>query len=156
MKARSLILILLVAAGCSRQTGSPTPVKVGAYDYVHRLQIGLQTLNAAIANTPAERQQGLSGRKTMAADEGMLFEFGSPQTPGFWMKDMNFNLDLIWINQNKIIGITPDVPAPELGTPDNRLKNYYPPAPIDEVLEVNAGWDASNKIKTGDIVRLEN
>ncbi len=105
-------------------------------------------------------EQGLSGKTKMADNEGMLFDFGNKEgTPGFWMKDMKFNLDFIWIDQNKIVGITANVPAPVddngLKIRDNDLPTYYPPSVVNQVLEVNSGWTEKNKIKTGDEVRLK-
>jgi uncharacterized membrane protein (UPF0127 family) len=87
----------------------------------------------------------------------MLFDFGdnAEVRPGFWMPDMNFNLDFIWIDQNQVVGITPNVPKPS--SPDaatSTLPIYYPPSPVNWVVEVNAGWAEANKIKTGDEVKL--
>ena len=109
-----IFIVSFLCVGCNRQTNSPAvaaPITpVGNYD--RQLQINSQTLNVEIAGTPAEQQQGLSGRKAMADNQGMLFAFGSLQTPAFWMKDMDFNLDFIWIAGGKVIGITSDVLAP--------------------------------------------
>jgi uncharacterized membrane protein (UPF0127 family) len=88
----------------------------------------------------------------------MLFDFGSETEamPRFWMKDMRFDLDIVWIKDNKIIGIAKNIPKPAAGTADEKLPTYSPPSPIDQVLEVNAGWTDKYKIKTGDEVRYEN
>jgi uncharacterized membrane protein (UPF0127 family) len=105
----------------------------------------------------------------------MLFDFGKvASSPGFWMPDMKFNLDFIWIEQNpstgsgQIVGITPNVPAPignwklsrEAGSGSaGKIENlpiYYPPSPVNWVVEVNSGWCQKYKIKTGDEVRLIN
>jgi hypothetical protein len=150
----SIFILTFIAAGCNRQTNSPAAVAptAPAENYNHQLQIGAQTLNVEIANTPAERQQGLSDRKSMAQNQGMLFNFGSPVTPAFWMKDMNFNLDFIWIAGGKVVGIASDVPAPQ--SPADKLQLYYPPSAVDEVLEVNAGWAKKNNITAGDEVKF--
>ncbi len=115
-----------------------------------------------IADTPRTEAQGLSDRASMENSQGMLFDFGSDAAvdPAFWMPDMKFNLDMIWIYKNKVIGITANVPAPScqlsaVGCQKN-LPLYYPPSPVNWVVEVNAGWTAENKIKTGDEVRLIN
>ena len=101
-------------------------------------------------------QEGLSGRPGLTNDQGMLFDFGSLQNPSFWMKDMKFNLDFVWIANGKIIYITKNVSAPPAGTSDGQLKLYNSPSPVDWVLEVSAGWADGNKIKIGDEVRLGN
>ena len=102
-------------------------------------------------------QLGLSDRLSMAEDQGMLFDFGTPQMPEFWMNDMNFPLDFLWINSGKIIGVTADAPAaprnPDGSFNDSNLPLYPPPSPVDEVIEVNAGWAQKNSIAVGDAVR---
>lgn len=163
LKLFSLIIIVsFSAAGCNQKTQSPPPPVNQIYDYSHRLQIGAQTLNVEIANTPAAQQQGLSGRKFMADNQGMLFEFsaeggsasggGNGVKPAFWMKDMNFDLDFIWIADDKVVGITSDINHPNaLADP---LPTYSPPQPVNWVLEVNAGWAKKNNIAVGDVVKL--
>ena len=107
-----------------------------------------------IVNTRQTMQTGLSGRSFMKENQGMLFDFGSQkQTPAFWMKDMKFNLDLIWISDDKIIGITSNVPAP---INNKNLPTYFPPSPVNQVLEVSAGWVGRNKIQIGDKIKLSN
>lgn len=106
-------------------------------------------------------ETGLSGRQTLGKNEGMLFDFKTPKNDlFFWMKDMLFDIDIIWIADKKIIGITPNIPSPEkdkgLEIKDLRLPAYSPPSDVDQVLEVNAGWSEKNKIKIGDEVKLVN
>ncbi|MDR3642086.1 MAG: DUF192 domain-containing protein [Candidatus Doudnabacteria bacterium] len=156
LKLLALIFFTAVlAAGCNQQILSSAPVSAQPYSYSHRLQIGSQNLNVEIANTPAEQQQGLSDRISMATGQGMLFDFGSAQMTGFWMKDMKFNLDFIWIADGKVTGVTPDVPAPAIcnlsvESCNSRLPVYYPPSPVNWVVEVNAGWAKKNNITAGD------
>ena len=100
-----------------------------------------------IADEPQEQAQGLSGKKFMAEDRGMLFIFPQSLMPSFWMKDMNFSLDLIWIDASGIIiGIEKNV------RPDTYPRTLSPPSPIKYVLEVNAGWSDRNNIQSGDVV----
>ena len=102
-------------------------------------------INIEIADNPKEQSQGLSGREYLAPDSGMLFVFPQLITPSFWMKDMKFSLDLIWIDENgKIIEITKNV------SPATYPESFSPPSPIKYVLEVNAGWTDENNIKIGD------
>ena len=164
----AIFFVTFVASGCNYKTNSPTLVPVYEPDYAHQLQIGSQTLNVEIADTAAKQKLGLSYRKFIDQDKGMLFDFEKEQQTAFWMKDMNFNLDFIWINKNKIIGITPDVPAPVkynlsdealaksegLRIKDSGLLLYSPPSPVNWVLEVNAGWTKKNNISVGDDVKL--
>ncbi len=98
-----------------------------------------------VADEPHEQTRGLSGREYMAEDEGMIFIFQESIIPPFWMKDMKFGLDIIWIDsENTIIGIEKNV------SPDTFPKTFSPPLPVKYVLEVSAGWSDKNKIKIGD------
>src|SRR3989344_8005153 len=56
-----------------------------------------------VADTVAKQIQGLSGRASMKNNEGMLFVFKEEAIQSFWMKDMQFSLDILWIDENKII-----------------------------------------------------
>lgn len=108
-----------------------------------------------IAKTPSEKQKGLSGRTSLAQDEGMLFVWDAPTTPGFWMKDMNFAIDIIWIREGKVIAITGNA-QPEPAKPHSELTLYYPPEPVTHVLEVNARFVDEHGIVVGDSVDFSN
>ncbi len=102
-----------------------------------------------IADEPHEQTQGLSDREYMAANEGMIFIFQESFAPAFWMKDMKFGLDIIWIDaKNTIIGIEKNV------LPETFPTTFSPPLPVKYVLEVNAGWSNKNKIGLGDKLKL--
>jgi len=100
-----------------------------------------------VADTIKETALGLSGRENLLEDTGMLFIFKSPQNYPFWMKDMNFPIDIMWIGEDfEIVYIKEDAKPesfPEIFTPD--IEALY-------VLEVNAGVVADKNIKIGDKV----
>jgi uncharacterized membrane protein (UPF0127 family) len=100
------------------------------------LTIGDTTLLVEIADDIQERSQGLSGRTSLQPNTGMLFLFEEPVLASFWMKDMNFALDFLWIADGVVVDVTENVPPPE----DGNLPTYRPNQPVDMVLEVNAGW----------------
>lgn len=91
-------------------------------------------LTAEVVNTKSARALGLSGRTKMADNEGMLFIFDAPGKYGFWMKDMTFPLDIIWINQNGVV-----VAIERELTPETYPKTYINGADASYVLEINAG-----------------
>lgn len=102
-----------------------------------------------IADEPHEQTQGLSDREYMAEDEGMIFILRQSFIPAFWMKDMKFGLDIIWIDSDKtIIGIEKNV------LPETFPKTFSPPSPVKYVLEVNAGWSDRNQINPGDKLKF--
>jgi uncharacterized protein len=118
------------------------------------LIINQKTISVEIANTEATRSLGLSGRKSLMPDEGMLFIWEYEVYPIFWMKDMHFPLDVIWINNNKVIAVIENM-QPEPGKKDNELTLYPETKAVTMALEVNAGYVQKNNIEVGDSVTLE-
>jgi uncharacterized protein len=114
------------------------------------LTIGKASLMVEIRDTIEERGLGLSYRKSMAQDEGMLFVFDEAQPVTFWMKGMHFDLDMIWIREGVVVDISEEVPAP---TEENPVaKTVAPKEEVDAVLEVNSGFVARHGIVIGDEV----
>ncbi|MEI6400481.1 MAG: DUF192 domain-containing protein, partial [bacterium] len=100
----------------------------------HTVTINDTVFTVAIANTPALREQGLSNTTPLKQKQGMLFVFDKPDIHGFWMKDMSYPLDFIWINENKqIVSISENV------YPESYPAVFYPNTAILYVLEVPAG-----------------
>ena len=98
-------------------------------------------LYVEIAATDEKRALGLSNRQSIKKNEAMLFVFGKKIIPSFWMNEMKFALDFIWIADNTVIGATENISPPAADEP---LETYKPPAPVNYVLEVNAGWVEEN------------
>lgn len=114
------------------------------------IKIKNTVLTAEIADTPALMQQGLSGRESLAYDKSMLFIFETPSKPGFWMKDMYFALDIIWIGEDqRVREITKNI------MPGSYPQILSPSQPVLYVLEANAGWSEKNNIQIGDMVEFE-
>jgi len=91
-----------------------------------------QELNLEIMREPQERSRGLSGKELLAENAGMLFIFEPSGAPGFWMKDMKFSIDIIWIGSDKqILDITKSV------APETYPEVFKPKSQIQYVLEVN-------------------
>jgi uncharacterized membrane protein (UPF0127 family) len=107
-----------------------------------------QTFSVTVANTEEERQQGLSGTQSLPLTEGKLFLFDSPDTYAFWMKGMKFPLDIIFINDSKIVSIAQNLPP---ATTDNP-PTYQPTGPSNAALEINAGLAKKYNFKPGDKV----
>jgi hypothetical protein len=134
----------------SRTDVSITNVPLGA----DQLSIDSAKFNIEVASTSMEQTRGLSYRASLGENDGMLFIFNTGSVQTFWMKDMNFPLDMIWISGNIVDGFAQNVPTPASGTPLWSLPIYASPANIDKVLEVNAGTVAKYNIKVGDSVTI--
>ena len=121
--------------------------------YEGEVYIRNQKFKVDVADTPSERQKGLSGRESLSSGEGLLFTFQRSSVQRFWMKDMLISIDIIWINGDRVIGITENL-EPEPGVSVMRLKTYPSPGPVNYVLEVPAGTSERIGIVAGDAVSI--
>ncbi len=128
------------------------------------VKIGNALFNVELATSTLAQARGLSYRESLGADQGMLFIFSGPSTRHFWMKDMNFPIDIIWIgsrgdgtggnnNSGKVLGFAENA-VPQPGAALWSLTIYHSPDGTDKVLEVNAGIVAKYGIKVGDAVQI--
>jgi len=107
---------------------------------------------ASIADDNAKITKGLSDRPFLRNNQGMLFIFPDIQKRIFWMKDMNFAIDLLWINDDQVVGLENNMLPPEPETADEDLERYISPLPVDKVLEMPVGSINQFNIKIGDEV----
>ena len=111
---------------------------------------GLQIL-VDIADTKPSRKRGLMYREKMESNEGMLFVFENEDYYSFWMRNMKFPVDMIWIDiDNKVVHIEEDVPV----CVGEVCEFYAPLTPAKYMLEVNAGIAYHGRIKVGDRIRV--
>ena len=118
--------------------------------YEVELCVNEARIRVLVADTLEERAAGLSGYAGLPDDAGMLFVFAEPTQPSFWMKGMEFALDIIWIRDSTVVQIDASVPPPPEDTADDELPRYRPDEPITHVLELNAGSAARLGITVGD------
>lgn len=104
----------------------------------------------AVADTPAEMAKGLSGKWWMPESVGMWFVFPEADVPTFWMKEMRFGLDFIWIRDGQVVDVTANVGKPHVLADEKMI--ISPKMPADSVVEVNAGWVERHKVQVGDTV----
>ncbi len=99
-----------------------------------------------IADNDASRERGLMFRKSLAADRGMLFDFKSPQSVAFWMKNTLIPLDMLFIAPDgHIVSIARNaVPMSEAPIPSG--------GEVLCVLEVRGGRAAEIGAEPGDLV----
>ncbi len=111
-----------------------------------------KTITLDIAKTPDELQKGLSIYDKLPSDKGMLFLFNKPGRYQFWMKDMKFPIDIIYLDNEKVVTIFENVPH-KIDNVAN-LNLYQPTQPATRVLELNAGKSKELKLKEGDTIKL--
>jgi hypothetical protein len=106
-------------------------------------------IRVEVADTVSTRTQGLSGRETLPENMGMLFVFDVSGVYGFWMKDMLFPIDIIWIDKNKTVvhirkGVSPDTYPSSFSS---MKKALY-------VLEIKAHLSDELNIREGDVIEI--
>lgn len=115
--------------------------------------IGDTRLDVLVADTYAKQFEGLSNRESLGEYDGMLFPFGYSGFHTMVMRDMHFALDFIWIDNGKIVEITPNA-APEPDRQEQDLTRYRPSVPAAAVLEIPAGFSAKFGLEVGDSVKF--
>ena len=94
-----------------------------------------------------EKVSGLSPRSSLEEKHGMLFMYEEAGSHEFWMKDMKFPLDFVWIDsERKVVDVTENV------SPESYPEKFSPSVPVNYILEVPAGSVKKFDIKTGDQV----
>lgn len=118
-----------------------------------KVVINSATFNVEVAKTEKEKIKGLSGRNSLAQDKGMLFVFDKPAYYSFWMREMKFPLDIVFILDNKVVRVFENVPA--AAKDDANPPQFGSGVMSDKVLEINAGLAKKYKIRAGDTVSFE-
>ncbi len=137
----------------------PKPMSETKKNLISKVEIAGKIINVELADTDSKREQGLSGHKPLADDEGMLFVFDQPDKYAFWMKDMLFPIDIIWLK------VLPPAKGEDLGggevihieknaQPSSYPDSFEPGADAQYVLEVNAGFSEKNSFKIGDRIKF--
>jgi hypothetical protein len=144
-RRRLLLLVLLLAA---------LPAAAGRAQLQHFPTASLTIVTASgrhrftveVATTPAQMEQGLMFRRHLAPDAGMIFDFGAPTTPTFWMKNTLIPLDMLFVDaRGRIVNIR------ERAVPGS-LEPISAAAMARAVIELNGGTAARLRIKPGDRV----
>jgi uncharacterized protein len=104
-------------------------------------------LTAEVAITPEEQSKGLSIKENLQENEGMIFPYKAPKALAFWMKDMKFPIDILWLDGNKrVVHIEKNLQPchPFLPCP-----SYSPDTKAQYVLETVAGFSDRKDVKIG-------
>ena len=107
-----------------------------------RLNAGMHIVKAEVAQTPDQRGVGLMHRKTMPANDGMLFVFEQLAPQCFWMKNTLLPLSIAFLADDGTVTSIADM-AP------GSLDSHCSSQPVRYALEMNQGWFAKRGIKPG-------
>lgn len=100
-------------------------------------------VNCEVPSTDEEKMTGLMYRDNLCDNCGMFYDYVDG---GFWMKNVNFPIEMIFINNNQIVDIKKAKAQDET--------TIYPSVESDGNLEVNDGFSKSNNITIGDKVYI--
>lgn len=106
-------------------------------------------ITVEVVDTPELRRQGLSGRENLPDDKGMLFVFDKASSDNcFWMKDMNFSIDMVWMNNDReVVTVKPNI------SPESYPESFCPDESAKYGLEVPENRASELEIVTGEILR---
>lgn len=113
-----------------------------------KINIKNKTYTLFIADTEDKRRKGLSNIASIKNDEGMLFIFEQPDYYSFWMKDMKFPLDFIFLNDNKIVDLLSNI------DPSTYPQTFTSKSPADKVIELKSGEIKTLKLKQRGIIKF--
>lgn len=111
------------------------------------LQIQNKLFRTSVAATPATRQQGLSGTTAIAPDVLKLFVFDTNDKWGIWMKDMNYAIDIVWLDMNRTV-----VHIEENVVPESYPTVFVPDVPSRYVIEGAAGMVKETNVTLGTVL----
>jgi hypothetical protein len=105
-----------------------------------------QIIGLEVAETPQQQALGLMHRTTLPDDRGMLFPFDPPRPVSFWMRNVEINLDMLFLRDGVVVDIATDVP-PCTTTP---CPTYGPAGmDVDAVIELRGERAAELGITVG-------
>ncbi|NQU77639.1 DUF192 domain-containing protein [Candidatus Falkowbacteria bacterium] len=140
-----MIFCPLLFVGCGK-VDVGTPRHGGAF-----LTVRETIFEVEVVDSLDKQIRGLSGRENLEENEGMLFVYNTSETRSFWMKDMKFGLDIIFIDNEVVVDLVEGLSAP---VGEEEIMGYTSKETSDMVLEVNAGVVRDYGIEVGDRVDI--
>lgn len=136
-----LIAFVLVwgLAGCEEQSTSGLPTV--------KMQIGKSKFVLEVARTPEAQEKGLMDRDSLPGDRGMIFVFPDEQVRSFWMKNVHFPLDILFLDSSGKIVSVHQMRAYD----ENNTSSDYP---ARYAIELNKGVADQSAVKVGDQLTL--
>jgi len=139
------LVAVLAACGSSMNPGpnEKNPLEI-------ETETGTAHLTVEVADSEAEREEGLMGRTSLGANRGMAFLWDEPVESSFWMKDTLIPLSIaFWDERGRIVGLFDMQPCREDPCP-----TYGPDEPFVGAVEANLGFFEEHGVQTGDHVEL--
>lgn len=99
--------------------------------------------------------RGIRNKKDIPDGTGVIFKFSSATNSPYWMKDMLFPIDIIWVDNNKIVDYAENLKVPFPNQPPESLRFYKPAVPASSAIEVKAGFIREFGLSKGDEIKEE-
>lgn len=150
-----LIIFLIIGTGVAAWMHSSqelsTEPEATTQNQLKVLKVNDQCVTLAVSDTKKERNLGLSTRDDLPDNQGMLFLFDRSGKHGFWMKDMNFSIDIIWLDENnRVVYVEQSI------SPETYPKTFEPAKNAKKVVELNAGFVNQENINRGETLKISN
>lgn len=143
----NIAVILLIIAGFFLLAKKPQQKTSEILITGNKLQI-------EIMQTEEEKAKGLSDRKNLCSNCGLLFVYDHEGIYSFWMRRMYFDIDILWLVGDRVVDITYGAKKPSKEDFERPREVFQSKQPVDKVLEVNVGWVEKNGIKAGDKLEI--
>ncbi|HOY55974.1 MAG TPA: DUF192 domain-containing protein [bacterium] len=149
-----IIFALIFISGCITKKNVPSVVinnQDSTVKNTPQVIINQQSFAVEVASSNQEKSLGLSGRQSLGQNSAMLFVYDNYAVRFFWMQDMNFPLDIIWIKDNSVVACVENVPLLTAG----EVTRVTSPTAVNYVLETVSGTCQRYKITAGDFVDIK-
>lgn len=143
--AVNIFSCLLFIGGCAAEQQVAQVLPLSA-----KTTIGDQTLYLEVARTPEQMEKGLMFRANLPKNQGMLFVFEQSEPVSFWMQNVVFPLDVVFIKDDVIQKV---VSAPACFS--DPCPVFESGVPTDQAIELRAGRVAELGLQVGSRIRLE-
>ncbi len=142
--AAGVALVAIAGVGAWWFSNRPQP-ESGVRYATTDLRLGDKTYVLDIADTPAKQTLGLGKRVDLRPDQGMVFTYEEPGRRCFWMKDMGFPIDIIWLDSDqRVVSIRSEV------RPETYPETFCPANAAQYVVELYPGVAVTAGLKAGD------
>ena len=121
----------------------------GIMPHMTQARLGGFNLSLETVTEPQAQERGLSRRSGLGAHDGMLFVFPHDDYYSFWMKDMKFPIDILWLDANYTI-----VDSAQAVQPSSYPQTFAPRVPARYVVELPAGFFVEHSLKIGNILEI--
>ncbi len=144
-RVNMVILLLAVACSTTAASGPPCSPEPSIVRFGQDAQLMVD-----VADTDAEREQGLMGVTALPADQGMAFVWDAPTEATFWMKDTLIPLSIAFVDESdRVVAVEEMTPCTTDPCP-----TYAATAPYITALEANAGWFEQHGVQAGDTMKF--